>query len=128
MVCETIELILRRQLMEGISYYDNAESFYHGYLIGLIQGVPEYVMRSNREAGNGRPDIQLVPFDLKKTAIIIELKKAENFGQMESKCEEALAQIEEQKYEEELKLEGYQKFMKYGICFCKKNCRVKLSK
>lgn len=68
--CETIELILRRQLMEGISYYDNAESFYHGYLIGLIQGVPEYVMRSNREAGNGRPDIQLVPFDLKKTAII----------------------------------------------------------
>lgn len=122
--CETIELILRRQLMEGISYYDNAESFYHGYFIGLIQGIPEYVVRSNRESGNGRPDIQIVPFDLKKPVIIVELKKADKLEQMESKCQEALTQIEEQQYETGLRLEGYKKFVKYGICFCKKSCRV----
>ena len=124
--CEAMELILRRYLMEGISYYDNVESFYHGYMIGLLQGVPDYIMRSNREAGNGRPDIQLVPFDLKKTAIIIEIKKTEKLEEMENKCQEALIQIEEQQYDAELKLEGYKEFRKYGICFCKKSCRVKL--
>lgn len=124
--CESMELILRRQLMEGISYYDNAESFYHGYLAGLIQGVPEYVMRSNKEAGNGRPDIQLVPFDLKKPAIIIEVKKTDKLEQMENMCQAALEQIEEQKYDAELRLEGYREFMKYGICFCRKSCKVRL--
>ncbi|MBQ4529071.1 MAG: PD-(D/E)XK nuclease domain-containing protein [Lachnospiraceae bacterium] len=91
--CEAMELILRRYLMEGISYYDNVESFYHGYIIRLLQGVPEYIMRSNREPGNGRPDIQLVPFDLKRTAIIIEIKKTEKLEEMENKCQEALTQI-----------------------------------
>ena len=123
--CETMVSVLRRQLMESISYYDNSESFYHGYLLGLLNGIPDYVIRSNKEAGNGRPDIQLVPFELKKTAYIIEIKRADSYAKMEEKCEEALAQIESQQYSEELKLEGYKDIVKYGICFCKKSCMVK---
>ena len=69
--CEEVQLILRRQLMEGISYHDNAESFYHGYVAGLVQGMPDYQLRSNREAGQGRPDIQLVPYDQREAVIIL---------------------------------------------------------
>ena len=123
--CEEVQLILRRQLMEGISYHDNAESFYHGYVAGLVQGMPDYQLRSNREAGQGRPDIQLVPYDQREAVIILELKKADTYQQMEEKCEEALDQIEEKQYKAELELEGYHSFIQYGICFCKKNCLVK---
>lgn len=123
-----MELIMRRQLMSTISYYDNEESFYHGYLAGMLQNTPEYFMRSNREAGNGRPDIQLVSYDLDIPAIIIEIKKADAYTQMEERAQEALQQIEDRKYDEELRLEGYHEFLHYGICFCKKNCCVRIKK
>lgn len=123
--CEMIQLILRRQLMEGISYHDNAESFYHGYMAGLVQGMKDYQLRSNREAGKGRPDIQLVPYDQREPVIILELKKADTYQQMEEKCQKALEQIEEKEYKVELELEGYHSFIQYGICFCKKNCLVR---
>ena len=123
--CEAVQLVLRRQLMEGISYHDNAESFYHGYVAGLVQGMPDYQLRSNREAGQGRPDIQLVPYDQRETVLILELKKADTYQQMEEKCKEALMQIEEKQYKVELELEGYHRFVQYGICFCKKNCLVR---
>lgn len=126
--CDEIQQILRRELLDGISYHDNAESFYHGYVAGLLKGMPDYKLRSNREAGNGRPDIQLVPYNQKDTVFLIELKKADSYQQMEGKCKEALAQIVERGYEEELRLEGYRNFVHYGICFCKKNCMVQMKK
>ncbi len=55
-------------------------------------------------------------------AVIFEIKVAETFGEMEKKCEEALKQIETQKYEEGLRSEGYKEVLKYGICFYKKEC------
>lgn len=119
-----MEQILRRQLMESISFYDSNESFYHGFLVGMLNDVSEYVMRSNRESGDGRADIQLVPFDLKVPAIIIEVKHTKQYSDMEEKCEEALTQIEDLHYDAELALEGYLTFIHYGICFCKKTCKV----
>ena len=59
-------------------------------------------------------------------AIIIEVKDTKVFTQLESLCDEALAQIEENRYESELRHEGYKRVIKYGIAFCRKSCMVKI--
>ena len=58
------------------------------------------------------------------TAIIIELKVADKLKDLDSKCKEALKQIDNKNYDTELIEEGYEKIIKYGICFFKKKCRV----
>lgn len=116
------------QLEGSVSYYDNAESFYHGYLMGLLGGMEGYRLESNRERGQGRADLVLCPFDPKKAVIVIEVKRAVSFTQMEQVCNQALRQIEDRQYAAEFLREGYHKVLKYGICFCKKSCIVKLGK
>lgn len=58
--------------------------------------------------------------------MIIEIKVAKTYQGLEEKCSEALRQIEEQKYEAALRREGYQKILKYGVAFYKKECMVKM--
>ena len=82
-------------------------------------------MESNREHGNGRPDRVLSPYSPRETAIIIELKRADKFSQMDELCEAALAQIEDKNYAAELIDFGYRKILKYGFCFCRKTCMVR---
>lgn len=123
--CEQMEEFINSQLAGSISYYDNAENFYHGYLFGILSGIGGCEILSNKEQGNGRPDLVLKPFSPKEPAFIIELKCARKFGQMEALCREALEQIEEQHYAADLLEEGYQEVRKYGICFCRKHCMVK---
>lgn len=122
---EFIEYFISRQLLGSISYYDNEESFYHGYLVGIFGGLEGYELSSNREAGDGRPDIVLSPYSPKQPAVIIEIKVARKFPQMEAMCDVALKQIEEKNYAAELTEEGYGQIIRYGICFCKKTCMVK---
>lgn len=126
--CEIVQEVIKKQLRSCISYYDNVESFYHGFLLGLLGGFPEYGIRSNRESGNGRPDLVLLPFDEKNPVVIMELKHARTFRDMEKLCAEALAQIDRQEYEADFLEEGYRSIVKYGICFCKKSCAVKKGK
>lgn len=123
---EKIEEYMKQNLRETISYYDKKEDFYHGFLLGLLSSMQDYEILSNRESGNGRPDIMLKPYDEKKPAIIIELKYADKFTQMEDKCKEALKQIDEKEYADGLLNEGYEKILKYGICFCQKSCRCEV--
>lgn len=123
---EKIEEYMKQNLRETISYYDKKEDFYHGFLLGLLSSMQDYEILSNRESGNGRPDIMLKPYDEKKPAIIIELKYADKFTQMEEKCKEALKQIDEKEYADGLLNEGYEKILKYGICFCQKSCRCEV--
>lgn len=59
--------------------------------------------------------------------MIIEIKCAKKYGQMDGLCDEALAQIEERGYAAELFDVGCRKIYKYGFCFCKKNCQVKFA-
>lgn len=120
--CEEISQFITNQLSKSISYYDNAENFYHGYLIGILTGFDGYKLESNKEHGNGRPDIVLSPYDPRKEVVIFELKKADFFSEMENKCMEALQQIEDKKYAEEYLQEGYSGVIKYGVCFCRKSC------
>lgn len=83
------------------------------------------MVQSNRESGTGRPDLILCEKKFMGKAIILELKVAKTFAEMEAKCEEALAQIEAQDYATPLLADGYRPILKYGIALYKKGCIVK---
>lgn len=120
------ETRISQMLREGISFYDTKESFYHGFVMGLLNGMEDYYAYSNRESGDGRYDICLKSMDVEKPVVIIELKLAASYADMEEKCRQAAAQIEMKHYEEDLIRDGYQKVLCYGIAFYKKNCRISL--
>ena len=123
---EKMAEILSENLIETISFYDYQESYYHGFLAGLLKNIGNYIVLSNRESGNGRPDIILKYPSVRGKAVIIEIKVSGTYQGLEDKCDEALRQIEEQKYEEALRQEGYQNIMKYGVAFYRKECMAKL--
>ena len=123
--CEAAENFISEQLFQAISYYDYAENFYHGFMAGLLVNIGGYLVRSNRESGNGRPDIVMTESKFRGRAMILELKISDTIQGMEKKCEEALTQMEEQKYESSLEEDCYQPILKYAICFFKKRCMVK---
>ena len=122
---EGMEEEITRFLWETISYFDYGESYYHGFLAGLLRQNGKYRVLSNREAGTGRADIILkTPVIRRGRAVIIEIKAVKSFGEMEKGREEALLQIEERGYRRELMQEGYQDILAYGICFFRKECLV----
>ncbi|MBQ7502445.1 AAA family ATPase [bacterium] len=121
---ETVHDTLNDVLYGTICYFDSAENYYHGFMTGLLRGVGLYV-KSNRESGLGRSDI-VVEDGRNKRAIIIELKLAPAYDQLEAKAEEGLRQIEERRYE--AGLEPYiRRVVKYGVAFWRKECFVKAS-
>ncbi|MDE5772645.1 MAG: ATP-binding protein [Ruminococcus sp.] len=122
---ETIEDTICDWLDETISFHDEQENYYHGFLTGLLSGFKGYTLKSNRESGDGRPDLMLLERRKHKLAVIIEIKATKEFTKLEYWCDEALKQIEDNRYETELINDGYQNIIKYGIAFCKKSCRVK---
>ena len=124
--CEAAEDFINRQLADTISYYDYAENFYHGFMAGLLVNIGGYLVRSNRESGNGRPDIVMQTVQIRKgRVILLELKIAGSIAEMEAACDRGLAQIEEQHYAEPFITEGYPEVKKYALSFCKKECMVK---
>ena len=125
---EKMAEILSENLMETISFYDYQESYYHGFLAGMLKNIGNYIVQSNRESGSGRPDILVRYPSVRGKAVIIEIKVSKTYQGLEEKCDEALRQIEEQKYEEALRQEGYQDILKYGVAFYRKECMVKMQK
>ena len=124
--CEAAEDFINRQLADTISYYDYAENFYHGFMAGLLVNIGGYRVKSNRESGNGRPDIVMQTVQVRKgRVILLELKIADSIAEMEAACDRGLAQIEEQRYAEPFITEGYPEVKKYALSFCKKECMIK---
>ena len=101
------------------------ENFYHGILLGILGVKEEWYVSSNQESGEGYSDI-LVETENSETVILIEVKYA-NDGNLDQACERALQQIEEKKYDEELRENGVDKILKYGIACYMKLCKVKLA-
>ncbi|MBU3874881.1 ATP-binding protein [Faecalicatena sp. AGMB00832] len=108
------------QLAESISFFDYAENYYHGFLVGLLKSSGRYEILSNRESG--RSDIIMKEQKFRGRAVILELKSARDYSEMEELCHKALRQIEEKEYEAALRSEGYREVLKYGVCFFKKGC------
>ena len=101
---EKADEILNQILRQSISYFDNYENFYHGFMVGLLQ---EYDVLSNREAGQGRFDIVIKPRRIREKCIIIECKKSPTVKQLVSDSEKAAKQIINKKYIEGMQDEGY---------------------
>lgn len=124
--CEAAENFVNEQLLDTISYFDYAESFYHGFMAGMLKNTGKYRVQSNRESGNGRPDIVLQTANVRKGCVIIlEMKIASSIAEMGDVCDHGLAQIEKQHYAEPFIAEGYPEVKKYVLCFYKKECMIK---
>mgnify|MGYP005886172395 FL=1 len=100
------------------------ENFYHGLLLGLLRGSnPDWLIKSNRESGDGFSDILIKPED-PDAGIVIEVKYAKEMKELDAACEAAMAQIQNKRYDEALRDEGRCDILAYGIAFCRKRCRV----
>lgn len=121
------EQILNGHLRSSISYYDAYESFYHGFLLGLLKGRRDWAIKSNREAGVGRGDIQICS-ENGQLGIIIELKYGSTRKELDALCEKAIRQAVEKQYADPLIEDGYENIYIYGIAFHKKSCCVQVDK
>ena len=103
---------------------DMKENFYHGLLLGLLRGSnPDWLIKSNRESGDGFSDILIKP-ENPDLGIVIEVKYAKEFKGLDAACDAAMAQIKQKRYDETLRDEGRCDVLAYGIAFCKKRCKA----
>lgn len=116
-----VNLLLNDILLRSISCFDNQESFYHGFLVGLLN---DYEVVSNRESGNGRFDVCVLPENILGTIVLIECKHSISEDNLIDDAKEGARQIIEQKYLEEHKFKKYENAVGYGISFYKKQCYV----
>lgn len=125
---EEVEKYFSMYLKKTISIRDTfvkrklKENFYHGMLLGILGLKESWTISSNREVGEGYSDI-VVETEDSETGIIIEVKYAHD-GNLESACQEAIEQIRDTKYDEELKENGTGKILRYGIACYLKRCKV----
>ena len=126
-----LKTLLERLLHESVSYYDTAkEIFYHGLVLGLcVLFSDRYRVTSNRESGEGRYDIQLMPVHAGDPGFIFELKAEKNCSQEKLKAlaDQALKQITEKKYASEMKNAGIQNITQYGVAFSGKAVEISKS-
>jgi hypothetical protein len=117
--------VLNRYLMSSLSYFDTAESFYHGMFIGMAMRLSgRYEVKSNRESGLGRFDVMLLPRDPADSGVVIEFKIPLPSETVEVAAQKALDQIEKKKYEQELMASGCSHVYKYGIAISDKEAYV----
>ena len=117
----SVNEILNDILMRSISYYDNQESFYHGFLVGLLN---DHEVISNREAGDGRFDICIIPDSILGTVVIIECKHSLSDDDLIEDAVDGAKQITDRNYFGEKRFKKYAHAVGYGISFNKKQCYV----
>ena len=127
-ICK-LQKAVSEYMEKTISFYDTgAEGFYHGLTLGLITLMDNhYRIKSNRESGDGRYDICLIPRATKYPGIIMELKWKRGIDEdkLEALSQEALAQIDEKRYDLELKDSGVEEVLKLGIAFSGKKVVIR---
>ncbi len=122
-----LQTLIQTLLTQSVSCYDTAgENFYHGFMLGLCALLGGSYTTSNRESGDGRYDIQLMPKNNLLPGIIIELKAEKNCSADELKklAETALEQIEDKKYDTEITVKVVGTIYKYGVAFSGKSAEV----
>lgn len=122
-----IQVLIHSLLLQSASSFDTAgENFYHGFMLGLCAMLSNSYTTSNRESGEGRYDLQMMPVDRKLPGILIELKAEKNCteGELKKLSEAALQQINDKKYDTEMVNRGVKTIYKYGVAFSGKNVQV----
>ena len=130
---EDFERKFKKLVVEMFSFFDvgenTAENFYHAFVLGMLVGLKDkYFVKSNRESGYGRYDIMLEPKDKNGNSFIMEFKIAEDMEEenLEKLLEEAKKQIEEKKYEGELKEKGFTNITKMIFAFKGKEVKTEI--
>ena len=133
---------MNKVALNSFSYFDTGknpseekepERFYHGFVLGLmVDRAKDYILKSNRESGYGRYDVVLEPKDASNVAVIIEFKVLDSFEgekSLEDTAANALAQIEEKKYDTDLLQRGIpaERIFKYGFAFKGEECLIKMA-
>ena len=130
---EVMEKYLNKVLSNSVSVFDTKarkeekESSYHNLLVGILTGNADWLVKSNVEAGEGFADI-IVETEDPDAGVVVELKYAKEFKEMEQACRKALEQIKDRRYPEYLRNDDRQDILLYGIAFCRKRCRVTVEK
>lgn len=117
----SVNEVLNDILMRSISYYDNQESFYHGFLVGLLN---DHEVISNREVGDGRFDLCILPDSILGTVVIIECKHSLSDDDLIEDAVDGAKQITDRNYFGEKRFKKYAHAVGYGISFNKKQCYV----
>ena len=122
-----MQKMLEDYVMQAVSSFDpGSEGFYHGFMLGICAIFNNrYHVRSNRESGLERFDIQLEPINKDLPGLIFELKFAKNpDADLDAMLDQAIAQIKDRRYDTEMMSLGINRIVKIGIAFAGK--RVKL--
>lgn len=126
---EYFEELLNDFLVNTLSYYDTSgrdpEKVYQAFLLGLLAGMSDYEISSNRESGFGRYDILLRPRNRQGQAIIMELKRLRPKETVEQALASALQQIEDKQYAATLHAAGFTDILKMAITFDGKQVWIK---
>ena len=123
---------LAAYLKESVSFFDTAaEGFYHGLVLGFIACFRNrFVVKSNRESGEGRYDISMRPLIDGMPGVVIELKAAEEETEdLDALAREARRQIDTREYTTEMLADfaahnEQRDILKFGMAFYKKNLVV----
>ena len=124
---QKLQNLLKDYVIQAFSFFDKGdESFYQGFMIGICAIFNNrYYVRSNRESGFGRFDVQLEPIFKEMPGIIFELKFDRNDdADLDSMLQEAVQQIEEKRYDVEMKSRGVNEIIRIGIAFAGKRVKI----
>ncbi len=128
---EYFEELLNDFVVHTFSYYDTngrePEKVYQAFLLGLLAGMSDYEVSSNRESGFGRYDILLRPKGGKGQAVIMELKRLRPTETVEKALSSALQQIEDKQYDAVLRQDGFTDILKMAITFDGKRVWIKIA-
>ncbi len=114
--------LLNEFVITTLSYFDakgkNPEAVYQAFILGMLLNLGnDYEISSNRELGYGRYDVLVLPRDVKRPAVILEMKSIAGFYEEESEkaIKDALRSIEERGYDKELIVRGYDHVLKLAV-------------
>lgn len=125
------QALIQTLLLQSVSYYDiPSENFYHGLMLGLCALFSGSYTTSNRESGDGRYDIQLMPENHRLPGILIELKAVKDCtgDELKKLSEAALRQMIDKKYDADMKARGVKTIYMYGVAFSGKKVEIVVGK
>ncbi|WP_293831267.1 AAA family ATPase [uncultured Phascolarctobacterium sp.] len=126
---QKLKAVMQSLLANSVSSFDTAgENFYHGFMLGLCALLSNAYVTSNREAGDGRYDIQLMPKNVALPGILIELKaeKHADAEQLKKLAAVALKQIHDKNYAADMQSHGVKTIYKYGVAFSGKKVEIEV--
>ena len=128
----TFSEIFQKFLLSAFSFFDvsadEPEKIYHSFVLGVLIGLKDrYDVKSNRESGLGRYDVMLIPKNPQDLGIVLEFKTIGHLDKsdLESIATSALQQIEDRKYDVELKERGVSRILHLGLAFKGKDVMIR---